>query len=80
MMRQIVAMPWGGDRNIALRVELDLQPGEIGMLNAQDALFVVVRTERRANEISRHISRCLKNKDIFVIRRKDGRYLVTGNL
>lgn len=76
---EALAMPWGGERNVALRSALGLVEGEIGMVNQQDVAQVVVDDHARAGQVAPELKRGLGyDGRVSTRRRGDGRYLVTG--
>lgn len=73
------AMPFGGERNCALRAALGLEPGEIGMVNQGDVVQVVVAGHGRANGLARDLKGGLGGGwTVRTNRRPDGRFIVTA--
>lgn len=63
--------PWGGERNLALRRQLGLVEGEIGMVDMAGTVQLVVDTKARADHLAEQVT-----GDLNVWRRRDGRWVV----
>lgn len=63
--------PWGGERNLALRRQLGLVEGEIGMVDMHGTVQLVVDTKARADHLSEQVT-----GDLRVWQRRDGRWVV----
>lgn len=78
-IRRALAMPWGGERNLALRAALGLVEGEIGMVNQGDVAQVVVDSHARASQIARRLKLSVgADWNVATTVRPDGRHLVTA--
>lgn len=74
-----VAMPWGGERNLALRAALGLVEGEVGMVNLGDVVMLVVTGHGRANKLAKALGRDLPSWTVRLnTRPHDRRYVVTA--
>lgn len=72
-------LPWGGDRNLAMRDALGLEEGELCLINQGEVCQAVVDELGRANKLARRIKLALGTDSYTgVIQRKDGRYLLTA--
>jgi hypothetical protein len=79
-LRDVAFMEWGAPRNFALRDELGLVEGEIGMISRVGWLQVVVDARDRADELARIVGRAFLRSDVTVIRRTDGRHVVQADI
>ncbi|WP_166345115.1 hypothetical protein [Phytoactinopolyspora limicola] len=75
-IRDAVALPWGGERNLALRAALELVEGEIGLVNRGEVVQLVVDTHRRANELVKLLAAAFPGWTTRVNTNSDRRYVV----
>ncbi|NED96458.1 hypothetical protein G1H11_14200 [Phytoactinopolyspora alkaliphila] len=77
-----LTMPWGGERNLALRKALGipLESDEICMVNHGDVAQVVVFTRRRGRQITAALQAGMPDGWLaYLTRRADGAWLVTAH-
>lgn len=73
-LAKVLAMPWGGERNIALRRILGVQ---VGMVNSAGVVLAVCPNRREARRVERLLSRVVPTRHW---RRADGKWVVAGEV
>lgn len=73
-LARVLAMHWGGDRNIALRRVLGV---EVGMVNSAGVVLAVCPNRREARRVERLLSRVVPTSHW---RRADGKWVVAGEV
>ena len=75
-----MAMPWGGERNLALRKALNIRfPGKtVVQVNQGDVIQVVPPSKQRAEVVADQLREGLDGFTVEVTRRADGQWIVTG--
>jgi hypothetical protein len=75
----VIAMDWGGLRNLALRETLGLVEGEVGLVNRHRLVQVVVAGHARARKLDMQLRAGLPGGwTVDRYRRADGRYVLHG--
>lgn len=71
-LADVLAMLWGGDRNIALRRALGV---EVGLVNREGVVLAVCLNREDARRVDRLLSRVVATRRW---RRPDGKWVVAG--
>jgi hypothetical protein len=71
-LAEVLAMPWGGDRNMALRRVLGI---EQGLVNMEGVVIAVCVNREDARRVDRLLSRVMATRRW---RRPDGKWVVAG--